>query len=94
MVVRYVQSGRLADFDAVRRDIHVQRHFVVRNDMHRHVLAVRDRGLHHVVVGGPVGIAEVFGINDVFALQAPDTVALDNGFDVAVEEDEIVVFQL
>ena len=89
-----VQRGLLAELDAVRHDIHVQRHGGVRNNMHRHILAVRDRSLDGALVGDPVGIAETLVVYDVLTLHAPEIAAVDNGFDVAVEEFEIIVSQL
>ena len=94
LVVRYGQSGVSADLDGMRHDIHVQHHVGGRIDVHHHILAVRDRGLQRALVGDPVGIADMFGIDDVFALHAPEAAALDDGIDVMVEEVEVVVFQL
>ena len=78
----------------MRHDIHIQHHVIGRIDAHHHILAIRYCGLQHTFVGYPVGIAEMFRINDVFTLRPPMVVAVDNGFNIMVEEVKIVVFQL
>ena len=89
MVVCYVQRGLIADFDGVRHDIHVQQHVSTDNVQH-YILAIRDDGLH-LFVANPVCIANMFRINDVFALRPPTVAARDYRFNITVEEVKIVV---
>ena len=89
MAIYYVQYGFLADFDRIRHDIHVQQHVGTDNVQH-YILAIRDDGLH-LFVANPVCIANMFRINDVFALHPPTVAARDYRFNITVEEVKIVV---